>query len=113
MSTTPHWKKILVPTDFSEDSLTAVREARRFQQLTQAEVVQVTDIDAITLSTSRLVSTAHLDTRTAWRMILLGGMASVVFKMGLVAVLGARAFIKPALFGLGTAWTGGAAILVI
>lgn len=39
MSTPTPWKKILVPTDFSEDSLKAVREARRFQQLTQAEVV--------------------------------------------------------------------------
>lgn len=33
------WKKILVPTDFSEDSLAAMREAQRFQQLSQAEVV--------------------------------------------------------------------------
>jgi nucleotide-binding universal stress UspA family protein len=41
MSTPTHWKNILVPTDFSEDSLKAVREARRFQQLTQAEVVLV------------------------------------------------------------------------
>jgi universal stress protein A len=39
MSTPTHWKKILVPTDFSEDSLAAVREARCFQQLAQAEVV--------------------------------------------------------------------------
>jgi len=39
MITQTHWKKILVPTDFSEDSLTALREACRFQQLFQAEVV--------------------------------------------------------------------------
>jgi nucleotide-binding universal stress UspA family protein len=36
-----HWKKILVPTDFSEDSLRAVHEARCFQNLTGAEVVLV------------------------------------------------------------------------
>lgn len=41
MSMPTHWKKILVPTDFSEDALRAVREARRFQQLTQAEVLLV------------------------------------------------------------------------
>lgn len=41
MSTRTHWKKILVPTDFSEDSLAAVREARRFQQIAPAEVVLV------------------------------------------------------------------------
>ena len=39
MSTPPPWKKILVPTDFSEDSLTALREARRFQDLSEVEVV--------------------------------------------------------------------------
>lgn len=41
MNTPLHWQKILVPTDFSDDSLKAVREARRFQQLTQSEVVLV------------------------------------------------------------------------
>jgi universal stress protein A len=41
MSKPTHWKKILVPTDFSEDSLSAVREARHFQQLAQAEIVLV------------------------------------------------------------------------
>jgi universal stress protein A len=39
MSTPTPWKKILVPTDFSEDSLTALREARRFQDLSEVEVV--------------------------------------------------------------------------
>jgi nucleotide-binding universal stress UspA family protein len=39
MSTPTHWKKILVPTDFSADSLTALREAKVFQQHSQAEVV--------------------------------------------------------------------------
>jgi nucleotide-binding universal stress UspA family protein len=39
MSTNTLWKKILVPTDFSEDSLMALREALRFHQLCQAEVL--------------------------------------------------------------------------
>ena len=72
----------------------------------------LTDVDAITLSTSRLVTTAHLDTGTAWRMILVGGLANVVFKMGMVVALGARAFIRPALTGFGTALAGGAGILL-
>lgn len=78
-----------------------------------AAISGLTDMDAITLSTSRLVSTAHLDPTTAWRMILVGGLANVVFKMGLVVVLGARAFIQPAIIGLGTAMLGGVAILVL
>ncbi len=72
----------------------------------------LTDMDAITLSTSSLVSTASLETATAWRMILLGGLANLVFKIALVSVLGARAYIKPALMGLGAALAGGTAILL-
>ena len=78
-----------------------------------AAISGLTDMDAITLSTSRLVSTANLETGTAWRMILVGGMANIVFKGVLVAVLGVRAFIKPALTGLGIALLGGLGILVL
>lgn len=39
MITPSQWKKILVPTDFSADSLKALHQAQQFQQLTQAEVV--------------------------------------------------------------------------
>lgn len=73
----------------------------------------LTDMDAITLSTSHLVSTANLETTTAWRMILLGGLANVIFKMTIVAILGARAFVKPVLIGLGLALVGGTAILIL
>lgn len=73
----------------------------------------LTDMDAITLSTSRLVSTGHLESATAWRMILLGGMANIVFKGVLVMLLGARAFIKPVLAGFGAAITGGGAVLLL
>ncbi|MEY4482699.1 MAG: hypothetical protein RL693_151 [Verrucomicrobiota bacterium] len=71
----------------------------------------LTDMDAITLSTAQLVSTANLNTTTAWRMILLGGLTNIIFKMVLISVLGARPFIKPALLGLGAALIGGLAIL--
>jgi uncharacterized membrane protein (DUF4010 family) len=72
----------------------------------------LTDMDAITLSTSRLVSSGHLDVSTGWRMILTGGLANVVLKGVLVAVLGERGFIRPALAGLGAAALGGVAILL-
>ena len=72
----------------------------------------LTDMDAITLSTSRLVTTGHLEPSMAWRMILVGGMANIAFKMGLAATLGARAFIKPVLIGFAAALAGGVAILV-
>jgi uncharacterized membrane protein (DUF4010 family) len=71
----------------------------------------LTDVDAITLSSARLVSTSHLEAATAWRLILLGGLSNVVFKMGLVLVLGTRHFILPALTGLSGALLGGMIIL--
>ena len=71
----------------------------------------LTDMDAITLSTSRLVSLGQLEAGTGWRMILVGGMANVVFKMILVATLGARSFIRPALAGFAAALLGGIGLL--
>lgn len=71
----------------------------------------LTDMDAITLSTAQLVSTANLETATGWRMILLAGLTNILFKMGLITMLGARSFIKPAILGLSAALLGGVAIL--
>ena len=78
-----------------------------------AAISGLTDMDAITLSTSRLVSTGHLETGTAWRMILLGGLSNIAFKMVLAALLGARGFIKPIVTGFGIALLGGAVILLL
>lgn len=77
-----------------------------------AAISGLTDMDAITLSTSRLASTGHLETGTAWRMILVGGLCNISFKMILAVLLGARAFIQPVLIGFGTALLGGAGILL-
>lgn len=71
------------------------------------------DMSAITLSTSRLVTTGHLETSIAWRMILVGGMANLCFKMAFVIALGSRAYIKPAMLGLLLSVAGGSAILAL
>ena len=71
----------------------------------------LTDMDAITLSTAQLVSTGHLDAATAWRLILVGGLANLLFKMGLVALLGASAFRRAALPAMAIALGGGLTIL--
>jgi uncharacterized membrane protein (DUF4010 family) len=53
----------------------------------------LTDMDAITLSTARLVASDGLDVRTGWHAILVAAMANLVFKAAAVAVLGgARLF---------------------
>lgn len=71
----------------------------------------LTDMDAITLSTAQLVSTSQLEAATAWRLILVGGLANLLFKMGLIAMLGAPALRRAALPALAAAMAGGGAIL--
>lgn len=73
----------------------------------------LTDMDAITLSTARLVSTGNLEAATGWRMILLGGMANMAFKMALAMLLGARGFVKPVITGFSVALVGGVVILAV
>lgn len=70
----------------------------------------LTDMDAITLSASRMVARQEIAAGTGWRMIVLAAMANLVFKAGLVASLGNwRMFAwVAALFGLSLA--GGGAI---
>lgn len=69
------------------------------------------DMDAITLSTARLVDTQGLEPATGWRVILIAAMSNLVFKAAAVAVLGgARLFARVSLlFGLSLA--AGAALL--
>ncbi|MDX1495198.1 MAG: MgtC/SapB family protein [Longimicrobiales bacterium] len=54
----------------------------------------LTDVDAITLSTSRLVATEGLDPSTGWRIILVGALSNLVFKLGMAATLGSRRFAR-------------------
>ena len=48
----------------------------------------LTDVDAITLSTSRLVNTARLDPAQGWRIIVAATLSNLVFKAGMVVALG-------------------------
>jgi uncharacterized membrane protein (DUF4010 family) len=70
----------------------------------------LTDMDAITLSTARLVDGGAVAAGDGWRAILLASFTNLVFKAGVVAVLGTwRLFGRIAiLFGLALA--GGAAV---
>jgi uncharacterized membrane protein (DUF4010 family) len=77
-----------------------------------AAISGLTDVDAITLSTSQLVGRQIIDTETGWRLILVGTMANMVFKLGLVGALGSRALTKSlsSLFTVGI--VTGAALIV-
>jgi uncharacterized membrane protein (DUF4010 family) len=78
-----------------------------------AAVSGLTDMDAITLSTSALVASGDVDPRTGWRVILLGGAANMVFKAGLAAALGTGAFRKWSLAAFGAAVAGAAVVFLL
>lgn len=67
-----------------------------------AAVSGLTDMDAITLSTSRMSAEGMLATGTAWRAIVVAAIANLVFKGGIVAALGGRVLAGriAALFGI-------------
>lgn len=54
----------------------------------------LTDMDAITLSTGQMASSGRIDPGTAWRVILIASMSNFVFKLGVVAILGAAALTR-------------------
>lgn len=62
----------------------------------------LTDVDAITLSTARLMNTGGLELSNGWRVILVAALSNLVFKGAMVGVLGSKvAFGKVAvLFGV-------------
>lgn len=78
-----------------------------------AAISGLTDMDAITLSTSGLVASGDVDPRTGWRVILLGGGANLVFKAGLAVVLGTGVYRKWTLAAFGAAVAGGAAVFLL
>ena len=50
----------------------------------------LTDIDAITLSTSRLVSEGRVAESVGWRLIVVASLSNLAFKLGMAWVLGGR-----------------------
>lgn len=53
-----------------------------------AIVSGLTDVDAITLSVGRLYTESRVDGDTAWRVVLVASISNLVFKSGVVAVVG-------------------------
>ena len=59
-----------------------------------AMISGLTDVDAITLSTGRLVENHRLEATTGWQLVLIAVLANLVFKWGAVAVLGNKVLLK-------------------
>lgn len=72
----------------------------------------MTDMDAITLSVARLIDKDQLEASIGWRMIVIGSLANMVFKVGIIAILGQRALLKRVAALLGVAIIGGGLVLV-
>ncbi|TXT33091.1 MAG: membrane protein [Planctomycetota bacterium] len=69
------------------------------------------DLDAITLSTARLVESGRLSVDSAWRSILIAALSNLVFKSGLVLALGDRKLFRDVAWLLGLSSLLGAAVL--
>lgn len=80
---------------------------------TVAGLSGLTDMDAITLSTSRLVHAGRLEPDTGWRAILLASLSNLVFKAGIVAVLGSRALLGRIALLFGAVLAGGGLIFFL
>ncbi len=78
-----------------------------------AVVSGLTDMDAITLSTARLASQQQLEAGVAWRTILIAALANLVFKGGMVAVLGSRRLTWQIAILFGLSLLGGILLLML
>ncbi len=72
----------------------------------------LTDLDAITLSTSQLMGDGRISTDVGWRLIMIGYLANLLFKGIAVGFLGSRqVFVRVALV-FGATTVGGVAIML-
>jgi uncharacterized membrane protein (DUF4010 family) len=70
------------------------------------------DLDAITLSTARLVNQGQLDAGTGWRLILTAALANLGAKAGIAAALGHRRLFRGVLVPFAVAIAGGIVLLL-
>jgi uncharacterized membrane protein (DUF4010 family) len=76
-----------------------------------AVISGLTDVDAITLSTARLMNTGGLEPGNGWRVILVAALSNLVFKGALVGVLGSRAMFGKVAVLFGVVLLGGLLVL--
>lgn len=73
----------------------------------------LTDVDAITLSTSQLVHVGRLGADDGWRLILIATMSNLFFKTATVAVLGHRKLLTKIATLYGIAFLVGIVLLIV
>ncbi len=72
----------------------------------------LTDMDAITLSTTQMIRRQKIAPETGWRMILVGALSNLVFKGAVVALLGHPRLLARVSLAFGVAIAGGAALII-
>lgn len=72
----------------------------------------LTDVDAITLSTSRLVTSGTLAARDGWRLIILASTANLAFKFAIIAGIGHRQLLSRVAAPYGIAIAVGISLLI-
>ena len=73
----------------------------------------LTDMDAITLTSSRMAVADALPTTTAWRAIVIATIANLGFKAGIVATLGGPALLRRVVLVFAPQIVAGLALLVL
>ncbi len=72
----------------------------------------LTDMDAITLSTTQMIQQERVSFDTGWRMIIIGAMANMVFKGAIAALMGHRQLLLHLSLFFGLAILGGICIVL-
>lgn len=77
-----------------------------------AVISGLTDVDAITLSTSRLVENDTIEPDLGWRVILVAVLSNLLFKAGLAAVIGGKIVLKRIALWYGIAVVAGLLLIL-
>ncbi len=78
-----------------------------------AAVSGLTDIDAITLSTSRMAESGGLAHETAWRAIVIATISNMAFKLGMVGVIAGARLLRPMAVVFGVVGATGVVMMLV
>ena len=78
-----------------------------------AAISGITDVDAITLSTARMVQTGSLDGALGWRVVVTATLSNIVAKAAMAAIAGGPPLARQVALPFGAALAAGLAILLL
>jgi len=78
-----------------------------------AAVAGLTDVDAITLSTAQMAKNGQISASLTWRVILIAFLSNLVFKAGIIAVIGSRRLLAMVATLFGILGAGTAMVMIL